>query len=271
MTSPKQAVDTNRGRFYVWPPDDPAEQFISVTNVLDKAIPKPAIATWARYECADFVVDNLDLIARTLDAEEGRAMARKMVADAPYRKSDVAKDIGSLIHNVCEARILGLPTPEVDVKHQGFIRSLDAFLDEWQPTFEMSEATIFSRRHGYAGTCDFICRFPSEDGLCLGDWKTTKFGKQGHGIYPETALQVNAYAHGEFIGLPNGAEEPMPDIAYCIAVNLRPNGYRVCRIEKSELTFRTFLYALQMAEFTANGASLVSAPLAPPSVQEVAV
>lgn len=261
MASPANAVATKDGRFYHWK-DDPA--YISSTNALE-AMRKKALEYWGPKAVAEYVADNMEVI-RAVMTESPTAMTKAAAIDlmkrSPYRTSDEASGIGSLIHEVAEARALGLPTPEHEEKHEGFIRSLDMFLDEWQPEFVHTEMTVYNRRYGYAGTLDGI--MDAGRVRYLFDWKTTKPGKQGHGIYPEAALQMASYRFAEFGGMPNGTELPMPEVDECVGINLRPNGYKVVPVSADEAVFKVFLHVLQVARFQKEMDSLIGSPLAPP-------
>ena len=265
--SPRQAIATDKGRFYVWPPDPleglDVERFISVTNAMDKGIPKPAITRWLQYGCSTFAVDNLELVQQTVKADNGRKAAIDLIAQAPYRESEKALALGSLIHDICECMVLGSPLPAYDPKHEGFVDAFKAFVHDFEVEFEMTEATVYNRTYGYGGTLDFIATIPGY-GRVLGDYKTTKPNfKTGHGIYPETALQLNAYAAAEFVGLPDGSEAPLPQVDELWGVNLRPDGYKVVPVQYDGSVFRTFLYVLQVAQFVNDGSALVGKPCGP--------
>ena len=267
--SPRQAISTNKGRFYTWPPDPLAnvdvEKFISVTNALSSGIPKPAIARWVQYGTSTFAVENMELVAQTLKAPNGKKAAIDMIANAPYRESEKAMNLGSLIHDCCEAIVLGSPLPAAanDPASRPFVDAFKQFVNDFEPSFEATEATVYSRQYRYAGTFDFIATIPGY-GRVLGDYKTTKPNfKTGHGIYPETALQLSAYRHAEFVGMPDGTEVPVPDVDVCWGVNLRPEGYKVIPLQADEDVFRTFLYALEIAQFVNDGSALVGDPCGP--------
>lgn len=269
MTNPLHARSTFEGRFYTWPTT--GEEFISVTTVLGEAMRKQALERWGPKMAAEWVVENMDYLGQTLAMKNGKSLAIDAIKSSPYRESDAAKDIGTLIHEIAEAKVNGLPVPEYQEKHAGFVQQFENWLEEWRPNITRTECTVYNRRYGYAGTADLI--FEVKPGgkrvRYLGDYKTTKPGKQGHGIYPEAALQMAAYRHGEFIGLPNGTEEPMVEVDDCVGINLRPNYYAVVPVESDEKVFRTFLYCMQVARFQKQGANLIGKPLAPP-IQAVA-
>lgn len=270
MSGPaNSSTDRWGAREYRWGDD----AFPSVTTLLKDGIPKNALQYWVGKECGEFVTNNYDLIGQTLKAPNGRKLAYDMVRNAPWANRDNAADFGTSLHEYAEHRAAGRSRAEallaldLAAEHQarfvGFQEHFELFLDEWKPDFERSEFTVYNRRYGYAGTGDLLAQIRGH-GRTLGDYKTSKPGKQGHGIYPETCLQLNAYANGEFIGMPNGTEEPMPEVETLLAINIRHNGYHVIPAEKSDRAFRAFLYASQVARFVGNGHTFLGEPLAPP-------
>ncbi len=253
MAEPRNARTTSGGRVYVWHD----EEFLSVTNVLSQGVPKPALQYWRGKTVAEYAADNLDLIANIKTKAERVDLMKK----APDRQSEGAAEIGTLIHDIAEARVLGLPTPPYEDKHAGFVRSFEMFLDDWQPEYQATEMTVYHRAPNvYAGTLDFIAKLPSL-GLVLGDYKTSRSG-----IFGETVLQLAAYRYAEFAGMPNGEEVPMPQVDTCVALNLRPEGYKLHELDAGESAYRTFLYAMQIARFVREGRDMISAPLPPPKV-----
>ncbi len=252
MSEPRNARQTSGGRVYVWRDE---EEFLSVTNILSNGVPKPALQYWRGKTVAEYAADNLELMAQI----KTRAERVDLMKKAPDRNSDAAAGIGTLIHDIAEARVLGLPLPEYEDKHAGFVRSFEMFLDDWQPEYEATEMTVYHRAPTvYAGTLDFIARLPGL-GQTLGDYKTSRSG-----IFGETVLQLAAYRYAEFAGMPNGEEIPMPQVDTCVALNLRPEGYKLHVLEADENAYRTFLYAMQIAQFVREGRDLISAPLPPP-------
>lgn len=280
VTTPANSTTNRDGaREYTWPPNsDQPERFPSVTTLLKDGVPKTALQYWVGTQCANFVLDNYELVGQARQGTNGRKVAYDMIRNAPWNTRDTAADMGTILHDYAEHRAMGLNRlqaldalqllPETAAAFAGFQQHWELWYDEWKPEFERTEFTVFNRRYGYAGTGDGLACFRGY-GLTLFDYKSTKPGRQGHGIYPETALQLNAYAHGEFIGLRNGTEAEMPEVRSLLAVNIRHNGYHVIQAELSERAFRAFLYASQVARFVKEGAGFLSAPLAPP-IQEVA-
>ena len=260
MTTPANSSTNQSGaRTYTWGDDS----FPSVTTLLGDGVPKKALTYWAANQVSQYVVDNYDFVGEMLLQPNGKRLAYDTLKSAPWRMRDNAAARGTNLHDYADAWAQGLPLPEVPPENEALVRSLLLFLDEWQPEIVRSEFTVFNKRYGYAGTGDVLANVAGH-GLVLADYKTAKKGRQGHGIYPETALQLNAYAAGEFIGMPNGTEEPMPQVDSLLAINIRADGYTVVPCEKSERAFRAFLYAAQVARFTKDGKDFVGDALAPP-------
>ena len=260
MTGPANSTTTQGGaRTYTWD----GESFPSVTTLLGDGVPKKALTYWAANQTAQYVVDNYDFVGEMLRQPNGSRLAYDTLKGAPWRNRDNAAARGTNLHDYADAWAQGLPLPKVPPENEGLVRSLMLFLEEWQPEFVRSEFTIYNKQYGYAGTGDFLANIAGH-GLVLADYKTAKKGRQGHGIYPETALQLNAYAKGEFIGMPNGTEAPMPEVDALLAINIRSDGYTVVPCELSDRVHRAFLYAMQVARFVKEGGQFVGDPLAPP-------
>jgi hypothetical protein len=123
------------------------------------------------------------------------------------------------------------------------------FVTARRPRFVTSEATVFSRRHGYAGTLDAICVLDGT--LTLLDVKT------GKSVYPEVALQLAAYAHADFVGHPDGTERRLPPVAAGAALHLRPGGYELVPVPIGEQVLAAFLAALEVFRWASEQAPKV--------------
>lgn len=246
MAGPRNATTTNRGRTYRWRD----ETFDSVTTIIGGGVPKPALKAWGEKLVATTAVEKA-AIWRDMTPEEAIDWLKR----APFRETDKAAAQGSDIHAWCEAYVLGQPIPDPPLLQMPYCDGFKQFLEDWQPEYELTEATVYSRTHGFAGTCDFIARLP-ELGLVLGDYKT------GKGVYGEVALQLAAYRHADFIGLPDGTEAPLPDIDACAVLHLTPKGYELIPVEAGDTEFYAFLYAAQVRSFINDRAkSVLGAPL----------
>ena len=217
MTTPLGSIATENGRYYEW--GDPVERFLSVTNVLDKAMSKPALMPWSNklvaekaWQCVEYVLKNGKLPpAPKLQRKVKGQPVMKEVDHPTYWKAEAnkVKDAsaarGTLIHDWAEQWVLGAepdPPEGLELECMGIIKAFDRY----EITAEVAECTVFNRAHKYAGTADLIATVGAYGGArMLLDYKT------GKNAWPETALQLAAYRFGEFIGLPDGSEVPVPE------------------------------------------------------------
>lgn len=235
MANPRNAVTTSRGRTYKWG----SESFTSVTTILSRGIPKPALTNWAAKSVAEFVAENIDQV-NTLCAKD-KSAAIDLCKGSPWRTRDKAANLGTLIHDYAEAHVLGAARPDAPPEAEAKLAWFYAFLDDFAPEFVLSEATVFNRQWGWAGTLDAVCDIAGERWLI--DYKT------GKDVYPESALQLSAYERGEFVGMPDGTEAPMPPVDRCGVLHLSDTGYRLIPVETGDEVYRCFLYAQQIQRF----------------------
>lgn len=236
---PANATTTERGRTYLWK----GETFDSVTTIIDRGVPKPELINWAARKAARHAVENLAELS-TLVAAGDRGAAIAQIADAHIVERDTAATKGTEIHSHVEATVLGQPIPTPSLSIARSLGSFQKFCDELQPKFLMSEATVYSRQHCYAGTLDLIAEIVLPDGsVHLVDVKS------GKNVYGSVALQLAAYRYAEFIAMPDGTEVPMPAVDACYVLHLRPRSYKLIPVVADETIFRSFLYAQQVAHF----------------------
>jgi hypothetical protein len=241
ITKPKGPANstTARGgaREYTWPAT--GEKFVSVTTAIG-VIDKPALRSWVGKSVATYAVENLAQVSAVAAKDPEGAI--ELLKGAPWRQSTKAANIGSAVHAAVEALVLERPMPEPADELKPFMVQFADFLEAYKPRFEMSEATVYSREHGYAGTLDSIAviELPLIGGRYLLDVKT------GKGVYPEAALQMSAYARGEFIGLPDGTEAAWPAIDAAAVVHLRPDSFELIPVRIDAEIFATFLSALDI-------------------------
>lgn len=241
ITKPKGPANatTSRGgaREYTWPPT--GEKFVSVTTAIG-VIDKPALRGWIGRSVAEYAINNLKQVVQI--AEKDPEGAVDLLKGAPWRQRDKAANIGSSVHAAIEAQIVGRPTPPVPDELAPFMTQFAAFVETFKPVFEMSEATVYSREHGYAGTLDSMAALAL---TLMGD-RTLLDVKTGSGVYSEAALQMSAYARAEFIGLPDGTEAPMPPIDSAAVLHLRPDSFELIPVRIDAEIFATFLSALDI-------------------------
>lgn len=243
MTTPTRANARSKGgpRTYSWPPNPPYEfTVISVTSGINGGLPKPFLTGWAAKEAAMCAVDDHDVIQRFLDKGDEQA-AINHIKGAPFRKRDAAADRGTVVHTAIEAYLAGKQPDEeailaelkerrVNAKmHKPTLKMVSGLVDfmyDEEPEIILSEKTVFSRTHEYAGTLDMLARM-RVGGTVLPvvlDVKTSK------SIYNETAYQLTGYARADFVGLDDGTELPLSEaleggeIEYGIVVRPKPTG-----------------------------------------------
>lgn len=233
MTAPTNATQEGGHRFYVWPPT--GEKFPSVTTVIS-AVSKPALAPWAAKQAAVFAVQSY---SQWKDLPETEAI--KLISGASRRTVDIASDIGTHVHECIESYIAHLDMPNPTPEH---MRHFDAWRAAFRPTFLLSEKTVYNRTVGYAGSFDFIANI---DGVTtLIDVKT------GKNLWPETALQLSAYANGEFVDI-DGKEAPLPYVQAAGILQLRMTGYRYVPITLTEDIWRSFRYVNEVFRWQEYG------------------
>lgn len=94
-------------------------------------------------------------------------------------------DFGTMAHSMFEKYLFGLP---LDVLDDEMLESLNIFAN-WVHNFDVvplqSEIRLVSKKHRYAGTCDFVGMVKGR--RLIGDWKTSKK------VYYAYPLQLAAY------------------------------------------------------------------------------
>lgn len=261
MAGPRNATTAATGkRFYTWR----SEPYWSVTTIIGGAIPKPALIHWSANEVASFVCDNPDTVLELV--RNDRDAAYDMLKRAPWRKKEKAADLGTLIHAWIEAHRLGKPMPVCPEEVQPYLDSFERFIADFQPVYEATEASVYSRSQQYAGTLDAIVtlQLPLEE-------TQRRFildAKSGKGVYPEVALQLAAYRYADFIGAPDGSEQPMPTVDGALALHLSPAGYRLIEVQADEQVFRAFLYAREVYRWCSETSKTVLGAEYAPIIQE---
>jgi hypothetical protein len=254
------------GRLYTWEPT--GERYWSVTTIIGGSVPKDGLKWWAARTVAEFAWDESHVwLGMT------RVRAIDYLKREPMRYTGGKADLGTAVHKAAEAIVLGRPMPRFrELAERQITANFIDFTRKAKPTFELTEATVYNRRQLYAGTLDFIATFdfatlleladelnatlPAEWQAAadrnggyvrlIGDYKTGGDVEEGKGIYPEVALQLNAYAGAEFVGLGNGTEAPMPAVDGGLAVQLGAHGWRLVPVRIGPDVLKTFLYCREV-------------------------
>jgi hypothetical protein len=246
-------------RWYEWK----GERFWSVTTIINGGLPKPALINWAKKFTAEYACDNIKRLNALLEPDDDGSVDRDGAVDwlkgAAFRDRDRKADLGKAIHEAIEAHVLGKPVPEWALPLRPRMLAFERFLTEYEPRFVpapvvgqkpefgngilLAEAPVLNRKQHYAGTLDGIVEIGGRT-LVL-DVKTS-----AKGIYPEIGMQLAAYRFAEFVGLPDGSEQPMPETHGAVALHLPDDGtYELREIQADEETFRSFLYCREVYRF----------------------
>ena len=265
MANPKAAVTTTKGRTYGLDLPEPTGHvnLWSVTTIIDGGLPKPALVGWGIKSVAEYAAANYKRLYQMASAADGDEDALdgvvRWLKGSPYRAATKKADLGTLLHEIAEAKALQKPlptiTPEVAPLYQNYLR----FVAEYGPELEMSEATVYSVKESFAGTLDGIGRLtgkrvPAEirGKLVLIDYKTGgEIYPTGEckGVYAEAALQMGAYAHAEGVYLAPGTIAPMPQVEAALAVHITAQGYHLHPVQIDEPVWRAFRYVRESFRF----------------------
>ena len=191
---PKCAAELERvtsargGRTYKLPGRDEIA-LPSVTTVLGKVMPKPALVNW-------FAKRGREAMAEYLSEYVGDpvtiGLLENAVAEAKMRPRADAQDaanLGSEAHVLIERQLKGDST-HVPVALRSVIDAFNTWLSGQDLKLLDSEVAVYTATPGasYAGTIDALFERPDKT-LVLVDFKTSK------AIYPEHLVQLAAYAH----------------------------------------------------------------------------
>ena len=244
----------------------------SVTSVLSHH-DKPGLPWGAAGETASWVLANIDdvqtLAAAASQAEEagvnpckacGRPTDRYLhdkgwwlhkECDEPWKtirkqfqlRWNEKRDRGSSTHDFVEQHILGVAIdPSEYGTAEGNARSWLRFVEKHDPTFIMSEATVFNLRHGYAGTLDSIME--------VGGQRWLVDVKSGPRTYIDHVIQLAAYRHAEGVYIGAGQVEPMPEVDATAVLLLGEDRYKFEPVEADQDAFeRAFLSMLTLARW----------------------
>ena len=252
MTVPRvRTVNSKAGRFYVDPTT--AEKVPGVTSITGQ-LPKEFLRYWASREVAAYAYDHRHVIA---DLE--RSAAISLVKSAPDRDTKRAAAIGTAAHAAFEALANG-EEPDAEPFHdkhdlyrdtaaladvQAMTEHFRDFLATWRPEYVLTEATLWSDAHKYAGTADAIAQMDGETVLL--DYKTTRSG-----VHDEVALQLTAYARADFVLRPDGTRVPPPQIASAAVIHVRPEGWKVVPVRIGDDIFETFLALRKVFDWSSS-------------------
>lgn len=250
---PRNARSSGSKRYYDWK----GERFWSVTTILSGGVPKPALLPWGIKMVAEGAVEAARSGALLPMVEQDADAAVQFLKGLPYAKRDRAANLGTEIHEAIEILAQGKPWPDWPLPIRPHMERFREFVDAYRPEWIASEASVYSRSQAYAGTLDAIVK--------IGDRTLLLDVKTGKGIYPEVALQLSAYRFAEFIGLPDGEEEPMPLVDGCVALHLTDQFAHLIEVRSDEAVLNAFLYAREVFRWQeeTSKTAIAKEPIAP--------
>jgi hypothetical protein len=248
VTSPRNASSRGGKRFYSWRD----ESFWSVTTIISGGLPKPALINWAKKFTAEFAVSNFEALTALVESDPDGAV--DWLKGAAYRERDRKADLGTYLHAAMEAHSLGKPFPEWPAQVRPRMEAFLRFCEQHDPKYIATEASVYNRTQRYAGTLDAIVE--------LGGRRYVLDMKSSKDIYPDVALQLAAYRHAEFIGLPDGSEAPMHDTDGAVALHLADGEdgageWKLLEVDAGEDVFRFFLYVREVFRWQEERAKTV--------------
>jgi hypothetical protein len=285
-------------RYYVFGEGDTQERFLRVSTALELVGDKDGLQRWGTGLTADAALNELPKLIRatrtqecgntykrcqhdhrqqcaTCPCQKCYTCVRKWLANRHYAESARRADEGTRVHDVAEWWVL----------NGGAVRGYDpdiaVYVEQWlkwaadygltPDSWELSEATVINRTHGYAGTLDGIITFRADATRLAAelvakvlqllmsqvagksirmvvDVKSRE--KEEARLYEDHALQQAGYRFAEVVRLRDGREFPMPATDGAVIVQVRPDGYLCEPVVADEVTFQEgFLSGLRHAKW----------------------
>jgi hypothetical protein len=231
-------------------------RYVSVT-ALTGLLPLPWMEAYASKHAAECAFTE-QANYRDLASKDERIA---YVKGASKRYSRAAAERGTLIHSHVEKMNLGVVMDPWPLPVAASMRQYEDFLATVKPRVEAAECKVYHRGNlghncWYAGTMDLLCEIDGK--MSILDVKT------GKSVHEDAALQINAYAHADFlIHDPNHPdavqitpargrrwyewrgpvkdEHPMPDIEAGYVLHLRDDGWALHEVPISDELYEMFL------------------------------
>ena len=209
---------------------------VSVSDIVD-LLDKPALKFWAAKLAAE------EAIERPYNPQiENRNSAIRRIAKAFQRTSKQSRNRGTNIHQYIEK-----DTPLHDVKEElrGYVAAAKQAITDLHITPILQEANVHGT--GYLGKTDMVCKIGENQELAVLEWKTTT--KDIPKIWPESLMQVAAYANADVIAAPAIGVVYMPYIDVGATICLANNGRYASLtfpVSREGYIYQQFLLLLQM-------------------------
>jgi len=203
----------------------------SVTTVL-KLEDKSALIQWAVNLTVDWAVRNVDKLL-SMSVERGINVAKYRWRD----QRDTRAFVGTGVHDYVEAEHTGSwMIPELDDEQLLMVEEWRKLNEEWDIEPILSEFTMWSLTHEYAGTADGLWRFThkvtGESFVAFIDLKTSKNTWPGHHMQISALINADVLMHK----LADGAWEelPVPQFDRVLLIHLRAPEFDEFGNKKSE-------------------------------------
>lgn len=251
----------------------------SVTTIID-VLAKPALLHWSAEMAATAAVSQRTTWS-SMEQESGTEEAVRWLTNARFRapKNELSgADFGTALHKLCEQYALTGKRPEITAatfkadleKAQACFERFDEWLQQFQPSYQATEVTVYSPSFGYAGTCD---GFFTIDGVRLIlDYKSSKksYYKKGDPTHPwpEVALQLAAYRYAEIAAVwrarrfehfrrryyllaqaERDQAAPVPEVDGGVCIHIAPEHCVAYPVRCDEQVYEAFLYCLEVARY----------------------
>ena len=269
--------------------DDPI-RYASVTSITG-LLPKDLV-WWAGNSVAREAVYEKDTWKDLTDDDAYDYLKR-----AHQRIKDRAADLGSEVHRYVEAMNLGKPTPTFPLPVRARMSHFARFIEDFKPRVEAAECKVYHRNDRsenlwrgdnlhYAGTLDMLAEINGE--LAIIDIKT------GKNVWPEAALQINAYAYADFLVAdpfhpgaqqitpkrgkrwyewhgPQEDEIPIPEVTAGYVLHLRDDGYDLVPVPIRDDLYEMFLSLFAVDRWERDiKKGVLGKPVTPPAMEEAA-
>lgn len=270
-------------------------QMWSVTTILG-AVDKPALLYWAAEQAALAAIHSEATWRGLIEDDDPNCShadatcpAVKWLRDARFRRPKGMKsatELGTDVHAACEAYALTGTRPDVDADVLPFLDRFDEWLQEFTPSYQATEVTVYNPEYGYAGTTD---AFLTIDGVrFIADYKSSRKHVDNQGKpttpYPEqVGLQLAAYRHAPHAAVwrPRRMEkyrrryyllgpderalaQPVPEVDTGLVIHITPQGCEAYPIVCDASVFEAFLAVQDTARWLwQTSRTVMSEPLTP--------
>lgn len=240
-SGPKNArTDPDTGlRWYTWK----GIEYPSVTSIRNLAGMPHKLWQWRDNQVIARAMNEYQTLGRMLRESPPEATAT-WLRKAASAERDAAANLGTRVHDAAAA---GKSPADVSADLSPFLQHYRQWLADSGAELVLVERQVFNLTVGYVGTFDAIVRFPKTNTYWMIDLKT------GKGTYPEHALQLEAYARGEFIGeddvVDDIATKYLQKVTGRAILHLRPEGYTFKVVPENQSTWVAFRGLLAFARW----------------------